>query len=110
MSRKSNTAVMTDRILPEYMSREATTAILNLNTGTLSSRNIRIHNRRTSIRLDDRMWKALNEIARIEGCTIHDLCTAVYDYKDADTGFTTALRVFLMNYYRVTAQQPDSMH
>jgi predicted DNA-binding ribbon-helix-helix protein len=72
--------------------------------GALLSKNVRIHDRRTSVRLEPEMWSALNEIARLEECSIHDLCGAVYDLKDPGTSFTAALRVFLMEYYRAAAR------
>ncbi len=71
---------------------------------TLQSRNVRIHNRRTSVRLEPEMWEALNEIATLEKCSIHDLCTAVHDLKEASVSFTAALRVFLMEYYRMASR------
>lgn len=70
---------------------------------TLLSRNVRIHNRRTSVRLEPAMWAALNEIAENEKCSIHDLCGAVHDLKEEGASFTAALRVFLMEYYRTVA-------
>ncbi len=73
-------------------------------SGYLQSRNVRIHERRTSVRLEPEMWDALNEIATAEGCSIHDLCGAVHDLKDKNTSFTAALRVFLMEYYRSAAK------
>jgi len=66
----------------------------------LQSKNVRIHERRTSVRLEPAMWNALNEIAALEGCSIHDLCGAVHDLKEKDASFTAALRVFMMEYYR----------
>jgi predicted DNA-binding ribbon-helix-helix protein len=72
--------------------------------GALQSRNVRIHSRRTSVRLEPEMWSALNEIAKLEHCSIHDLCGAVHDLKDPATSFTAALRVFLMEYYRAAAK------
>lgn len=66
----------------------------------LQSKNVRIHSRRTSVRLEPQMWAALNEIAAIETCSIHDLCGAVHDMKEEPVSFTAALRVFLMEYYR----------
>jgi len=72
--------------------------------GALKSKNVRIHKRRTSIRLEPAMWNALNEIAALEGCSIHDLCGAVHDLKDKETSFTAALRVFMMEYYRSVMQ------
>ncbi|MGM0423270.1 MAG: ribbon-helix-helix domain-containing protein [Pseudomonadota bacterium] len=78
-------------------------AISRLNPGGLISRNIRIGGKRTSIRLESEMWQALHEIAALESCSIHDLCTAVNDIKENGTSFTAALRVFLMQYYRTVA-------
>lgn len=76
-------------------------------SSTLQSHNVRIHRRRTSIRLEPAMWAALNEIAAAEKCSIHDLCGAVHDLKDRNQSFTAALRVFLMEYYR-TATRANS--
>lgn len=70
----------------------------------LISKNVRIHRKRTSVRLEPQMWNALKEIATIENCTIHDLCTAVNDLKNPAMPFTAALRVFLMEYYRSAAR------
>ncbi|MBU6474841.1 MAG: ribbon-helix-helix domain-containing protein [Alphaproteobacteria bacterium] len=71
---------------------------------TLQSKNIRIHKHRTSVRLEPEMWSALNEIAALEGCSIHDLCGAVHDLKGPGASFTAALRVFMMEYYRTAAR------
>lgn len=67
---------------------------------SLVSKNVRIDRRRTSVRLEPQMWNALQEIAMLEKCSIHDLCTAVDRMKQPTTPFTAALRVFLMEYYR----------
>jgi predicted DNA-binding ribbon-helix-helix protein len=72
--------------------------------GALISKNVRIHDRRTSVRLEPEMWDALNEVALLEECSIHDLCGAVHDMKDEGASFTAALRVFLMEYYRTAAK------
>lgn len=79
---------------------EAISAVRTIRPDTPSCRNIRIHGRRTSIRLDDNMWNALNEITSLEGCSIHDICAIVHDEKAKSVGFTAALRVFLLHYYR----------
>ncbi len=73
-------------------------------TSTLQSKNVRIHRRRTSVRLEPEMWSALNEIARLEHCSIHDLCGAVHDLKEAGASFTAALRVFMREYYRTASK------
>lgn len=82
------------------MLTEALSAVKTSRTDTPSCRNIRIHGRRTSIRLDDHMWDALIEIANLEKCSLHDICAIVHDNKEESIGFTAALRVFLLHYYR----------
>jgi len=86
-------------VLPSTLP-EALAAVEAIRTDASPCRNIRIHGRRTSIRLDDHMWDALNEITQLEGCTVHDICAMVHDKKEKSVGFTAALRVFLLHYYR----------
>lgn len=90
----------TKKHLPTSILSEALSAVQAIRADTSSCRNIRIHGRRTSIRLDDYMWEALNEITHLEGCSIHDICAIVHDGKEKSVGFTAALRVFLLHYYR----------
>lgn len=66
----------------------------------LVSRNVSILGRRTSIRLEPEMWSSLNEISRLERCTIHQICSLVFMRKHAGSTLTSAVRVFLMLYYR----------
>ena len=72
--------------------------------GLLVSKNVRIRGHRTSVRIEPEMWDALNEVAGVESCTIHDLCSAVEDLHHPDASFTGALRVFLMEYFRNAAK------
>ena len=69
-------------------------------SGALKSKNICIHKRRTSVRLEPKMWNALNEIALMERCSVHDLCSIIHDLNGHAVSFTAALRVFVMEYYR----------
>lgn len=75
----------------------------------LLCKNVKIHNRRTSIRLEPEMWNALKEVAGIEHCSIHDLCGAVHDLKEEGMSFTASLRVFLMEYYRSAAKSNQTV-
>jgi len=90
---------MEDQInqMPEFSNKHFSPYKIN---GSLQSKNVRIHDRRTSVRLEPEMWVALNEIAAMEGCSIHDICGAVNDLKSEEASFTAALRVFVMEYYR----------
>ncbi len=72
---------------------------------SLISRNITVMGRRTSVRLEPEMWRALKDIAAREACTIHDLCSLIGLRKNAQTSLTAAIRVFLMLYYRAAATE-----
>lgn len=66
------------------------------------SRNVRIGTHRTTIRLESEVWDALTEIASRENASINDLCTMVARNASANklASFTSALRVFIVAYYR----------
>ncbi len=72
---------------------------------SLVSRNVTILGRRTSIRLEPEMWEALNDIAKKEACSVHDICALVYVRKDMSTSLTAAIRVFLMLYFRAATTE-----
>jgi predicted DNA-binding ribbon-helix-helix protein len=71
---------------------------------SLIAGNVRIHNRRTSVRLEPEMWSALYEIAKMENISIHDICSVVDDGKQDGESFSSSLRVFLLKYYRDAAR------
>ena len=72
---------------------------------TLVSRNITVLGRRTSVRLEPEMWRALKDISRRENCTIHDLCSLISLRKNTQTSLTAAIRVFLMLYFRASSTE-----
>jgi predicted DNA-binding ribbon-helix-helix protein len=72
---------------------------------TLVSRNITVGGKRTSVRLEPEMWRALKEIAAREHCSIHELCTLISFRKNARTSLTAAIRVFLMLYFRAATTE-----
>lgn len=76
-----------------------------MNNTTLISKNVTIHKRRTSIRLEPEMWAAIKEIAKREKCTIHRICSVVFDRKNKKSSLTAAIRVFIMAYYRAAATE-----
>jgi predicted DNA-binding ribbon-helix-helix protein len=69
---------------------------------SLVSRNITVAGHRTSMRLEPEMWDALFDICQREGLSPHDVCTAV-DARRHASSLTAALRVFIMNYFRMAA-------
>ena len=77
----------------------------NENKSTLVSKNITVLGKRTSIRLEPEMWRALNEIAEREKCKIHDICSIVALRKNPNSSLTASIRVFVMLYYRAAATE-----
>ena len=72
---------------------------------TLVSRNITVTGRRTSVRLEPEMWRALKEISARENCSIHELCSLISFRKNRRTSLTAAIRVFLMLYFRAATTE-----
>lgn len=66
---------------------------------SLLLRNVRINGRRTSVRLERAMWEALEEICEREGVKVHQICGRVAENM-AGGGFTSGLRVFIVDYFR----------
>ena len=66
---------------------------------SLVIRNVRVNGKRTSVRLEQAMWDALVEISGRESRTIDDICTRVNENR-LETGFTSSLRVYILNYFR----------
>ena len=64
------------------------------------SKDAHIPKRCTTLGLELELQDVLKEVAYIEGCTVRNLCTAVCDAKSPTMSFATALRVFLVEYYR----------
>ncbi len=71
---------------------------------TLVSRNITVAGHRTSVRLEPAMWHAFADICRRERQSAHEICSAIDACRDAST-LTAALRVFVMEYFRVAATE-----
>jgi len=62
--------------------------------------NLIISGRRTSVRLELEMWDALEEVAGVEKCTVHHLATRAKNARKIGQSLTSAIRVFLLLYYR----------
>ncbi len=80
---------------------------------TLSNRNVTVNGHRTSMRLEQEMWKALREICRREekalreicrreDMTVHELCSLIDD-RCGLSSLTAATRVFILMCYRAAA-------
>jgi predicted DNA-binding ribbon-helix-helix protein len=69
----------------------------------LVSGNLVVSGRRTSVRLEEETWACFREVARRELCTVHDLANRINGQKKSAQTLTSAIRVFLLLYYRNAA-------
>jgi predicted DNA-binding ribbon-helix-helix protein len=68
----------------------------------LRSGNIVVNGHRTSIRLEPEMWTALSEIAAADGVRVNEMVSRIAALARAGS-LTSAVRVFIMGYYRSKA-------
>lgn len=71
---------------------------------SLSSRNIMVVGRRTSMRLEAVMWEALEDICQRENFSVNTLCTMI-DRTRKGGSLTAAIRVYLLGYFRAAANE-----
>ena len=64
--------------------------------------NVVVAGHRTSVRLEPIMWEALQDIARQQQMTIHDLVTGI-DRERTASSLTAAIRVYIVDFYRAAA-------
>ena len=74
---------------------------------SLVTRNIRIGARRTSVRLEPELWTALEELAARESLTINQICARVQSIRGPNGGFTSAMRVFIITYYKIQLSRAE---
>ncbi|MDR3516137.1 MAG: ribbon-helix-helix domain-containing protein [Azospirillaceae bacterium] len=74
-----------------------------LEPSTLEPRNIRVDEHRTSVRLEPPMWQALEEIGAAEKLSIHEICTRIDHRRLPGTSLSSAIRIFVMAYFRAAA-------
>ncbi len=70
---------------------------------TLISHNVMVSGHRTSVRLEKEMWIGIKDIARLERCSVHTLCSEIAQRKRPGTSLTAAIRVFIMCYFQAAA-------
>lgn len=69
---------------------------------SLVIRNVVVAGRRTSVRLEPVMWEALQDIARRQERTIHDVVTQI-DRERTASSLTAAIRIYIVGFYRAAA-------
>ena len=87
--------------------RESDNEPLSRARAYLINGNLVVSGHRTSVRLEKEMWAALNDVAKREGCTLYELASRIDCRKKTGQSFTSAIRVFLMMYYRNAARRAE---
>ena len=73
----------------------------------LVSRNVTVNGHRTSLRLEQDVWDALEEVCGREGLSLHEVCTHIENRRSGSSR-TAAVRAFVLGYFREAAS--DSGH
>lgn len=73
----------------------------------LVSRNVTVDGHRTSLRLEQDVWDALEEVCARENMNLHEVCTHV-ERRRSGSSRTAAVRTFVLGYFREAAS--DSGH
>jgi len=68
----------------------------------LQSRNVTVDGHRTSLRLEQDVWTALEEICTREDMSVHEVCTLV-EQRRTGSSRTAAVRAFILGYFREAA-------
>jgi predicted DNA-binding ribbon-helix-helix protein len=76
--------------------------------GKLISRNVTVNGHRTSLRLEEETWAAIEDICRAEKTNIHTLCSLL-DRRRQGLSRTSAVRVFVLSYFRTAARAGGRM-
>jgi len=71
---------------------------------TLVIRNVTVCGKRTSVRLEPKMWTALAEICQREGKTMNELVSAI-ELQRSESSLTAAIRVHALLYFRDAATE-----
>jgi len=71
----------------------------NQSVPTSRTRNVLIGGARSSLRLEEAFWKALDEILKREGLTLNDLVTRISDRQSVTGNLSSAVRVFTHSYF-----------
>ena len=68
----------------------------------LQSRNVTVDGHRTSLRLEQDVWTALEEVCAREEMSVHEICTLV-EQRRKGSSRTAAVRAFILGYFREAA-------
>lgn len=68
-------------------------------------RSLTLRGHRTSVSLEDEFWLAFREIAEEKCMALNVLAAEIDAGRGVETGLATAIRLYVLTYYRDRAQQ-----
>ena len=71
-------------------------------------RSLTLRGHRTSVSLEDEFWSAFRQIARKKDRAVNDLASEIDASRHPDTGLATAIRLYVLDYYRVRGDATDA--
>lgn len=69
-------------------------------SGRPVKRSLTLKGHRTSVSLEDEFWMAFREVAKIKQLPINVLAAEIDVSRDPETGLASAIRVYVLNWYR----------
>ncbi|MCX8953067.1 ribbon-helix-helix domain-containing protein [Ruegeria sp. NA] len=69
-------------------------------SGRPIKRSLTLKGHRTSVSLEDEFWRAFRDIAKEKDQPINALAAQIDVDRDPETGLASAIRVFILNWYR----------
>ncbi|MEX0328792.1 MAG: ribbon-helix-helix domain-containing protein [Ruegeria sp.] len=69
-------------------------------SGRPVKRSLTLKGHRTSVSLEDEFWQAFRDIAKQKNMPINVLAAEIDVARDPETGLASAIRVFILNWYR----------
>ena len=81
---------------------------MNFRRDHLLCKNVTINGHRTSLRLEQTIWDAFNEICQREGLTVHQLFALIENHRQGSSR-TSAVRTFIVNYLRAQVSK-NNLH
>jgi predicted DNA-binding ribbon-helix-helix protein len=71
-----------------------------------AKRSLTLRGHRTSVSLEDDFWRAFREIADEKALAINELAAQIDAERDMETGLATAIRLYVLRYYKQKATGP----
>ncbi len=73
-------------------------------SGPPAKRSLTLKGHRTSVSLEDEFWNAFRDISKKKNIPINVLASEIDVNRDPGTGLASAIRVYVLNWYRTQSK------